>query len=214
MTRFSLFGRVLSGTLSVSADVRLLGQAYTPDDEEDQSFQNVSGINVYQSRYKIPLRSACAGMWVLLDGLGAGNIVKSGMVTDIEAGEGEMPCVFAPIRHATLPVLKLAVEPVSPSDLPKMLDGLRSVGKSYSILETRVEESGEHVLLGTGEMYLDCVLHDLRKLYAEIDIKVADPVVRFCETVMESSSIKCVAETPNKRFVCVRASCLFGLETS
>ena len=32
----------------------------------------------------------------------------------------------------------------------------------------QVEESGEHVILGTGELYLDCVLHDLRKMYSEI----------------------------------------------
>lgn len=31
------------------------------------------------------------------------------------------------------------------------------------------------------------------------DIKVADPVVSFCETVVETSSLKCFAETPNKR---------------
>lgn len=31
------------------------------------------------------------------------------------------------------------------------------------------------------------------------DIKVADPVVAFCETVVETSSLKCFAETPNKR---------------
>lgn len=36
----------------------------------------------------------------------------------------------------------------------------------------QVEESGEHVILGTGELYLDCVMHDLRKMYSEIDIKV------------------------------------------
>ncbi|XP_020611466.1 116 kDa U5 small nuclear ribonucleoprotein component-like [Orbicella faveolata] len=57
----------------------------------------------------------------------------------------------------------------------------------------------EHVILGTGELYLDCVLHDLRKMYSEIDIKVADPVVAFCETVVETSSLKCFAETPNKK---------------
>jgi len=33
------------------------------------------------------------------------------------------------------------------------------------------------------------------------DIKVADPVVCFCETVVETSSLKCFAETPNKKFV-------------
>lgn len=32
-----------------------------------------------------------------------------------------------------------------------------------------------------------------------IDIKVADPVVAFCETVVDTSSLKCFAETPNKR---------------
>lgn len=34
---------------------------------------------------------------------------------------------------------------------------------------------------------------------AEIEVKVSDPVVSFCETVVETSSLKCFAETPNKR---------------
>ena len=40
---------------------------------------------------------------------------------------------------------------------------------------------------------------DLRELYSEVEVKVADPVVSFCETVVETSSLKCFAETPNKR---------------
>lgn len=32
----------------------------------------------------------------------------------------------------------------------------------------QVEESGEHIVLGTGELYLDCVMHDLRRMYSEI----------------------------------------------
>ena len=42
-------------------------------------------------------------------------------------------------------------------------------------------------------------MQDLRELYAEVEVKVADPVVSFCETVVETSSLKCFAETPNKR---------------
>ena len=61
------------------------------------------------------------------------------------------------------------------------------------------EESGEHVILGTGELYSDCVMHDLRKLYSEIEVRVADPVVSLRETVMETSSMKCFAEIPNKK---------------
>jgi U5 small nuclear ribonucleoprotein component len=63
----------------------------------------------------------------------------------------------------------------------------------------QVEESGEHTILGTGEMYLDSVMKDLRELYADVEVKVCDPVVSFCETVVETSSLKCFAETPNKR---------------
>ena len=51
-------------------------------------------------------------------------------------------------------------------------------------------------------------MHDLRKMYAEIEIKVDDPVVAFCETVIETSSIKCFAETPNKKYI---PTCWFPL---
>jgi U5 small nuclear ribonucleoprotein component len=107
--------------------------------------------------------------------------------------------IFRPLKFNTTSVIKIAVEPVNPSELPKMLDGLRKVNKSYPLLNTKVEESGEHIILGTGELYLDCVMHDLRRMYSEIEIKVADPVVTFCETVVETSSLKCFAETPNKK---------------
>jgi 116 kDa U5 small nuclear ribonucleoprotein component len=53
-----------------------------------------------------------------------------------------------------------------------MLEGLRRIGKSYPISKTKVEESGEHLIYGTGELYLDCVMHDLRLMYSEIEIKV------------------------------------------
>lgn len=42
-------------------------------------------------------------------------------------------------------------------------------------------------------------VQDLRELYGEVEVKVADPVVAFCETVVETSSLRCFAETPNKR---------------
>ena len=90
--------------------------------------------------------------------------------------------------------MKLAVEPLNPAELPKMVEGLRRVSKSYPMSTTRVEESGEHVLFGTGELYLDCVMHDLRTVYSDIEVKVADPVVGFRETVVETSSVKCFSE--------------------
>lgn len=83
----------------------------------------------------------------------------------------------------------------------QMLEGLRGVNRTYPLLVTRAEESGEHIVFGTGELYLDCVMHDLRQVFADMMIKVSDPVVAFRETVVETSSIKCFAETPNKKYV-------------
>merc|ERR1719159_1456154 len=80
-----------------------------------------------------------------------------------------------------------------------MTEGLRKISKSYPLARTKVEESGEHVVVGTGELYLDCAMHDLREMYSSVEIKVADPVVAFCETVVETSSLKCFSETPNKK---------------
>jgi U5 small nuclear ribonucleoprotein component len=88
---------------------------------------------------------------------------------------------------------------LNPSDLPKLLEGLRKVSKSYPLAVTRVEESGEHVIVGTGELYLDQILHDLRTLYAEIEIKVSEPFVSICETVLETSSFKCFGVSPNHK---------------
>ena len=114
--------------------------------------------------------------------------------------------IFRPLKFNTQSVIKVAVEPINPSELPKMLDGLRKVNKSYPLLVTKVytlsllslslsqislppslppslsqvEESGEHVVYGTGELYLDCVMHDLRKMYSEIGIKISlDSLQKF-----------------------------------
>ena len=80
-----------------------------------------------------------------------------------------------------------------------MLEGLRKINKSYPMVQTKVEESGEHVIVGTSELYLDQIFHDLRTLYANIEIKVSEPFVSISETVAESSAVRCYAETPNHK---------------
>ena len=38
------------------------------------------------------------------------------------------------------------------------VEGLRKINKSYPLAVTKVEESGEHAILGTGELYLDSIM--------------------------------------------------------
>lgn len=195
-TFFQVLGRVMSGTLHAGQEVRVLGENYSLMDEEDSRTLQVGRLWIYEARYKVELNRVPAGNWVLIEGIDQ-CIVKTSTITDVNMNEDVF--IFRPLKFNTQSIIKIAVEPVNPSELPKMLDGLRKVNKSYPLLSTKVEESGEHVILGTGELYLDCVMHDLRKMYSEIDIKVADPVVAFCESVVETSSLKCFAETPNKK---------------
>ena len=191
---FDAFGRVLSGTLKVGQTVNVLGETYSLDDQEDSAQRVVTRLWVYQSRYRLEVPEVRAGCWALIEGVDA-SLVKTGTLTAAQGADAV--CIFRPLAFNSLSVLKIAAEPLNPSELPKMLEALRKLNKAYPLLSTRVEESGEHVVIGTGELYLDCVMHDLRHVYSEIEVKVSDPVVTFCETVVETSSLKCFAETPN-----------------
>lgn len=195
---FDAFGRVMSGTVAPDQQVRVLGESYSLEDEEDSTNAVITATYLGCSRYNIPVSGVPAGNYVLLSGI-ENSIVKTATVVAAQFPDNEDAYIFRPIRHFTESVFKVAVEPINPSELPKMLEGLRKINKSYPLITTKVEESGEHVVLGTGELYMDCVLHDLRTLYAEMDIKVSDPVTRFCETVTETSAIMCYALTPNKK---------------
>ena len=47
--------------------------------------------------------------------------------------------IYRPLKFNTCSAIKIAVEPHNPSELPKMLDGLRKVNKSYPLLTTKVK---------------------------------------------------------------------------
>ncbi|KAI1384123.1 P-loop containing nucleoside triphosphate hydrolase protein [Hypoxylon trugodes] len=195
---FYSFGRVMSGIARPGMQVRVLGEGYSIDDEEDMAAATISSVYIAETRYNVETDGVPAGNWVLLSGVD-NSIVKSATIVPPKFEDDEEAYIFRPVTHFTESVLKVAVEPINPSELPKMLDGLRKINKSYPLITTKVEESGEHIVLGTGELYMDCVLHDLRRLYADMEIKVSDPVTRFCETVDEMSATKCYAITPNKK---------------
>ena len=218
---FDAFARIYSGTCKPGQRVRVLGEGFVPnEDDEDTAVATIESIAIPRGRNRTQVTLATAGNWVLLTGVDA-TIAKTativgknaansnktdgdeGATLDDENEEEENPVhIFAPLKFPFAggeSTMKLALEPLNPAELPKMVQGLRSVSKAYPMVKTRVEESGEHVLFGTGELYMDCVLHDLRHVYGDVEVKVADPSVALRETVVETSSLKCFAETTNKK---------------
>uniref|UniRef100_A0A7S1U9A6 Tr-type G domain-containing protein n=1 Tax=Phaeomonas parva TaxID=124430 RepID=A0A7S1U9A6_9STRA len=194
--RFHALGRIYSGTVAKGQQVKVLGEAYSLEDEEDMAICAVESVAIPEGRYNIEVDQLGAGNWVMLQGVDA-TINKTATLAGLGA-EGADATIFKPLKFNETAVVKLAVEPLRPSELPKMVEGLRRINKSYPLSKTKVEESGEHVVCTTGELALDCIMHDLREMYSKIEVKVADPVVSFRETVIETSSLKCFAETPNK----------------
>ena len=49
-----------------------------------------------------------------------------------------------------------------------------------------------------GELHVEICLTDLKDEYAQCDFIVSDPVVSYRETVSETSSVTCLAKSPNK----------------
>jgi translation elongation factor EF-G len=183
----------------------------------------VASVAIGQGRYQLEVDCAPAGCWVMLRGVDSSithtaticddprsaNHVSGDAADEIMYGDAsdygdndDVQATFRPLQHTTKSVVRVSLEPRNPAELPRMVAALRVVCKSYPLLKSRVEESGEHVLLGTGEMHLDCALHDLRSVHSAtvsggIEIKLSDPVVSFCETVSQTSSFQCTTETPN-----------------
>ncbi|GFE54716.1 elongation factor 2 family protein [Babesia ovis] len=195
---FDIFGRVMSGTVKKGQRIKILGQGYTLDDDEDVQIRNVGALWISEGRYRVEVNSVPAGNWVLISGIDLCSN-KTMTVTSADDVYGAEIFRIQTRMLAAEPVFKVAIEPLNPSELPRMVEGLRRIDRSYPAIKTRVEESGEHVVLGTGELYLDCALHDLRRLYGDLEVKISDPVVRFTETIMEQSATKCYSETQNQK---------------
>ena len=61
-----------------------------------------------------------------------------------------------------------------------------------------IEESGEHIIAGAGELHLEICLKDLEEDHAGVPITRSDPVVSYRETVDAESSELCLSKSPNK----------------
>ncbi|KAL3583912.1 hypothetical protein D5086_014973 [Populus alba] len=85
----------------------------------------------------------------------------------------------------------------------KVTTGLkvRIMGPNYVPGEKKdfIEESGEHIIAGAGELHLEICLKDLQDDFmGGAEIIKSDPVVSFRETVLEKSCRVVMSKSPNK----------------
>jgi elongation factor 2 len=66
------------------------------------------------------------------------------------------------------------------------------------MVQISMEESGEHIIAGAGELHLEICLKDLEEDHAQIPLIKSDPVVSYREGVLDESDRMCLSKSPNK----------------
>jgi len=136
-TKFLALARIYSGTVRTGQRVRVLGEGFSQEDDEDMAVAEVAAVAVGVGRFSIEVSQAVAGNCVLLDGIDA-PIKKTATIVDMQETEA---AIFRPLKFDNCSVVKLAVEPLKPAELPKMVEALRRVNKSYPLVTTKVRPS-------------------------------------------------------------------------
>merc|ERR1712161_15657 len=190
--RFYAFGRVFSGKIATGQKVRIMGPNFTPGKKEDLYEKSIQRTILMMGRYIEAIEDVPCGNVCGLVGVDQ-FLVKTGTITTYKEAHN-----LKVMKFSVSPVVRVAVEPRFAADLPKLVEGLKRLAKSDPMVQCLIEESGEHIIAGAGELHLEICLKDLEEDHAQIPIKQSDPVVSYRETVTEESSIMCLSKSPNK----------------
>ncbi|KAL5343215.1 P-loop containing nucleoside triphosphate hydrolase protein [Aspergillus crustosus] len=178
------FARLYSGTLSVGDSVYVLPPKFSPEhphaSPEPQKVV-VTDLYLLMGRSLEPLQSVPAGVVFGIGGL-AGHILKTGTLCSQLEGSINL----AGVSLDTPPIVRVALEPVNPSDLSKMVTGLRLLEQSDPCALYEVLPNGEHVILTAGELHLERCLKDLRERFAKCDIQTGETIVPYRESIINA----------------------------
>jgi len=190
--RFYAFGRVFGGKVGTGQKVRIMGPNYVPGTKTDLYEKAIQRTILMMGRFTEAIEDVPAGNICGLVGVDQ-FLVKTGTICTLKDAFN-----LKVMKFSVSPVVRVAVEPKSPADLPKLVEGLKRLAKSDPMVQCIIEESGEHIIAGAGELHLEICLKDLEEDHAGIPIKKTDPVVSYRETVSEESSEVCLSKSPNK----------------
>merc|ERR1712202_785 len=190
--RFYAFGRVFAGKVATGQKVRIMGPNFVPGKKEDLYVKPIQRTILMMGRYIEAIEDVPCGNICGLVGVDQ-YLVKTGTLSTSATAHN-----MKQMKFSVSPVVRVAVEAKNPSDLPKLVEGLKRLSKSDPMVQCIIEESGEHIVAGAGELHLEICLKDLEEDHAGIPLKKSDPVVSYRETVTETSDRTCLSKSPNK----------------
>ncbi|CAZ83804.1 unnamed protein product [Tuber melanosporum] len=179
------FARLYSGTIKIGQELYVLGPKYSPS-RPDQHIHKFTVTDLYymMGRDLQVLDEIPAGNVFAIGGL-EGKLLKSGTLCSMDRGGVNL----AGVGLGAAPIVRVAVEPKNPSQLNKVIEGLKLLEQADPCAEYIVQESGEHVLLTAGELHLERCLKDLRERFAKVDIQSSAPIVPYRETIVPATEM-------------------------
>lgn len=190
--RFYAFGRVFSGTVSSGPKVRIQGPNFVPGKKDDSVIKSIQRTVLMMGRSVEAIEDCPAGNIVGLVGVDQ-FLLKSGTLTTSETAHN-----MRVMKFSVSPVVQVAVECKNASDLPKLVEGLKRLSKSDPCVKTMINENGEIIVAGAGELHLEICLNDLENDHAGVPLRKSDPVVGYRETVTAESSMVALSKSQNK----------------
>ena len=194
--RFIAFGRVFAGSAASDTSIRIMGPNYQPG-KKDHLFarKKILGMTLFAGRRQEPVERVGVGNTCCLTGID--NFLTS-------AGTLSTSNDAWPIREltrSTSAVVRCAIEPVEPENLPKLMEALRGLRHVDRLVQIEINESGQLSVSGTSELHLESMLDLLTTEFLspkECPLKFDDLVVSYKETVTAAMKQACISLSPNK----------------
>ncbi|EXJ84083.1 elongation factor 2 [Capronia epimyces CBS 606.96] len=182
------FARLFSGTLSVGDEVYVLPPKFNPafpHASPEPKKVSITALYLLMGRSLEPLEKVPAGVVFGIEGL-EGYILKTGtLCSQLEGGIN-----LAGLSTLSEPIVRVALEPTDPTDLNKMIKGLKLLERSDPCAVYEQMASGEHVILTAGELHLERCLKDLRERFARCDIQPGEPIVPYRESIVKAEEME------------------------
>ena len=183
------FARIFSGVLTIGDQVWVLPPKFTPARPHAQPQPKkvtITALYLLMGRSLEALNSVPAGNVVGIAGL-EGAILKSGTICSQLEGAPNLSSTTAISTNA--PIVRVALEPVFPGDLDKMVRGLRLLEQADPAVTYEQLESGEHVILTAGELHLERCLKDLQERFAKCEIQAGEAIVPYREGIVRAEEM-------------------------
>ncbi|KAM7048348.1 elongation factor-like GTPase 1 [Molossus nigricans] len=208
---FIAFARVFSGVARRGKKIFVLGPKYSPV----EFLQRVPlGFSApLDDLPPVPHMARCTleHLYLLmgrelqgLEEVPPGNVLGIGGLQDFVLKSATLCSLpscppFIPLNFEATPIVRVAVEPKHPSEMPQLVRGMKLLNQADPCVQILIQETGEHVLVTAGEIHLQRCLDDLKERFAKIQISVSEPIIPFRETITKPPKVDMVNEEIGKQ---------------